>query len=297
MRLFSKRRGILAAIAAAVAFVVPAANAALMPGVYDPDNTHACTATYVGGVLTLTKSAPTSTNCAAGADVTGFEGLALHQLSFDVKLVGGESDLAHCTTGAPRFDVMTTEGLYYFGCASGTPSPAGPGWVHLEFGETTPYCDGANAEQTNCFNGAVQWISVIMDEQGTVQLRNISVNGQIQVPAPAPTPTPQPGPKPATPPRGEDNFGMCLSNKFSPWGMHNISGLLSGTPAWAPAIYVQGLGIVCQISDVTTYGLTPGNYADTGLLVGGGGPGDGKVTPAQAKAYGWINVYPYWAKK
>jgi hypothetical protein len=58
------------------------AAAALVPGVFDPGNTGCVTSTFSNGVLHLAKNCPTSTNAAAGADITGLEGQTFTSASF-----------------------------------------------------------------------------------------------------------------------------------------------------------------------------------------------------------------------
>jgi hypothetical protein len=70
-----KKLLIAGVLATALAFTV-SASAALVPGVYDPGNTGCVEATFVKKTKTLhlEKNCPTSTNAAAGADITGVSG-------------------------------------------------------------------------------------------------------------------------------------------------------------------------------------------------------------------------------
>src|SRR5262245_9568690 len=90
------------------------------PWVYDPDHTGSANSGWVpkqglpdagksNHALYLQKFATTSTNSAGGAAVT-FKG-TLTELGFDVR------NDSHCGAGAPRFNVYTTAGTYFFfGC-------------------------------------------------------------------------------------------------------------------------------------------------------------------------------------
>ena len=107
---------IMAAIAAASLAVAGAAAAALVPGVFDPDNTGCVSATYAGGVLHLEKNCPTPTNAAAGADITGLEGQTFTSASFTL------ASATQCQGGSPRFNVDTTTGLFFLGCNNVIPT-------------------------------------------------------------------------------------------------------------------------------------------------------------------------------
>ena len=58
-----------------------------------------------------------------------------------------------------------------------------------------------------------------------------------------------------------------------------------------PAIYVEGYGLVCQISDIATYGGNPSQYRDSGRKV----DGTGSVAPMGLETV-WVAPYPYWIK-
>src|SRR6478736_2170852 len=106
------------AIAAATCALVFAATAAaaLEPGVYDPNNTGCPVATYSNGVLHLEKNCPTPTLAAAGADITGLNGQTFQSASFTL------ASTSQCQGGSPRFDVVTTDGLFFLGCNNVVPS-------------------------------------------------------------------------------------------------------------------------------------------------------------------------------
>src|SRR5438105_8214941 len=104
-----KRSLIVAAAVVALALASGAA-AALVPGVYDPGNTGCPKASFANGVLHLEKNCPTSTNAAAGADITGFTGQTFTSGSFTL------ASTSQCQGGSPRFNVVTTNGLFFLGC-------------------------------------------------------------------------------------------------------------------------------------------------------------------------------------
>src|SRR3954470_5893406 len=94
----------VAAVAAAALAFAGTASAALVPGVFDPDNTKCPVATFSHGVLHLEKNCATTTNAAAGADITGLNGQTFSSASFTLKTA------SQCQGGSPRFDIVTTGG-------------------------------------------------------------------------------------------------------------------------------------------------------------------------------------------
>jgi hypothetical protein len=159
---------IVAAVAAAALIVAGTAGAVLVPGVYDPGNTGCVHATFSSGVLHLEKNCPSSTDAAAGADITGLEGQPFTSASFTL------ASTSQCQGGSPRFDIVTTTGLYFLGCNNVTP-----------VGNTYTFDAASIAAAGLPFpTGTIESISVLIDIQGTADLSNITVNGQLQVPAP-----------------------------------------------------------------------------------------------------------------
>ena len=58
-----------------------------------------------------------------------------------------------------------------------------------------------------------------------------------------------------------------------------------------PAIFVEGYGLVCQISDIVTYGGNPARFRDSGLKVDSTG-----IAPPPELASVWSAPYPYWTR-
>ena len=166
----------LLAVAAALITLTLAGSAAatLVPGVFDPGNTGCPVSTFSNGVLHLEKNCPSSTNSAAGADITGLEGQTFTSASFTL------ASTSQCQGGSPRFDVVTTTGLFFLGCNNVIPN----GTTYT----FTPATLAAAGNQVPFPTGTIQAIDVLIDIQGTADLTNITVNGQLQVPAPS-TPT------------------------------------------------------------------------------------------------------------
>src|SRR5204863_1146089 len=102
--------------------------------------------------LVLQKNGSTTTNAAAGADITGVAGLAADQFSFDVN--------GSCGSGSPRFNLDASDGFHFLGCADGTVTPdAEPGWSHVEF-------SAAQAFPPISVGATIDSLELIADEQG-----------------------------------------------------------------------------------------------------------------------------------
>ena len=167
------RRFIVAAVAAASLALASTAAAALVPGVFDPGNTGCVTATYAGGVLHLEKNCPTATNAAAGADITGLEGQTFISGSFTL------ASASQCQGGSPRFDVVTTAGLFFLGCNNVSPTINANGTATYTFTAATIAAAG---NQVPFPTGTITALDVLIDVEGTADITNITVNGERQVP-------------------------------------------------------------------------------------------------------------------
>jgi hypothetical protein len=173
------KRGIAFAAVVLTLALAGTAAATLVPGVFDPGNTGCPVATFANGVLHLEKNCPTATNAAAGADIIGLEGQTFTSGSFTL------ASTSQCQGGSPRFDVVTTDGLFFLGCNNVTPTINGNGTATYTFTAATIAAAGG---QVPFPTGTIQAIDVLIDVQGVADLTNITVNGQLQVPAPT-TPT------------------------------------------------------------------------------------------------------------
>jgi len=170
------KRLLIVAVAVSALVLAGTAAATLVPGVFDPGNTGCPKASFANGVLHLEKNCATSTNAAAGADITGLEGQTFTSASFTL------ASTAQCQGGSPRFDVVTTNGLFFLGCNNVTPAINANGTATYTFTAATI---AAGGNQVPFPTGTIQAIDVLIDVQGTADLTNITVNGQVQVPAPA----------------------------------------------------------------------------------------------------------------
>jgi hypothetical protein len=164
----------LAAVAAALVLAV-SASAALVPGVFDPGNTGCVKATFSKKTLHLEKNCPTATNAAAGAEITGVSGQTFQSASFTL------ANASQCQGGSPRFNVVTTTGLFFLGCNNVTPTTNANGTVTYTF---TAQTLAAAGQQVPTPTGTVQSVSVLLDVQGAADLTNITFNGKLQKVAP-----------------------------------------------------------------------------------------------------------------
>src|SRR4051794_8392990 len=169
------RKVILAATAALALALAGSASAALVPGVFDPDNTGCPKAMFSHGVLHLEKNCATTTNASAGADITGLTGQPFASASFTLK------SASQCQGGSPRFNTFTTTGTFFLGCNNVTPVVNADGSATYTFNAATI---AAGGNQVPVPTGTITGAEVLIDVQGMADLSQISVNGQRQVPAP-----------------------------------------------------------------------------------------------------------------
>ncbi len=164
------------------------------PFVFDPGNTGTVMADWVKQLglpdplgdsnygLLLSKNAFTTTNAASFVDIRGVKGIVLSDLGYDVRSGG------HCGAGAPRFNVVTADGVTHFiGCNSPLPTSgavpttadgATTGWQRLR------WTNMAAAFPPIAPGSTVQSIFVVFDEgvdigpdfSGMVVIDNIDVN-------------------------------------------------------------------------------------------------------------------------
>ena len=160
------------------------------PWIFDPDNLGIVDSAWNSKIglrdagksnhgLYLQKAGNTTAFAAAGAEVT-FAG-TLTELGFDFDLDG------HCGAGAPRFNVYTTTGTYYFfGCASGihTPVPGAPGWERVRFLAADGFPSDGISFISSFEDIEVTGIDIVFDEgtdvgPGFAVLDNIDINGTL----------------------------------------------------------------------------------------------------------------------
>ena len=89
--------------------------------------------------LLLVKTGPTTNFAAATAELINVKGITLTELGYDIRKLGLSTDPvgSHCGAGAPRFDVVTSDGAVHFlGCNSPpatTQTPSLTGWIRLRW--------------------------------------------------------------------------------------------------------------------------------------------------------------------
>jgi hypothetical protein len=127
--------------------------------------------------LLLVKTGPTANFAAAGADLKSVRGMTLTELGYDIRTG------SHCGGGAPRFNVVTEDGVTHFvGCSSGTVTTSSAGWRRLRWDPKNP------AQAFPPITGTVRSISIIFDEgqdaaagepSGSAIIDNIDLNGKL----------------------------------------------------------------------------------------------------------------------
>lgn len=144
--------------------------------------------------LLLAKTGPTVTNFAsATAELINVKGIVLTELGYDIRKQGGSASPlgSHCGAGAPRFNVITSEGFFGIGCNSppANMEQLGNGWTRLRWGGAVPLMGFRNFVSLEAVVGTVQRIVIVFDDGqdpsggpdsfGAAILDNIDVNGKL----------------------------------------------------------------------------------------------------------------------
>jgi hypothetical protein len=143
--------------------------------------------------LLLAKTGPTANDASADAQLAGVTGMNVTELGYDLRKPTSAVDPrgSHCGAGAPRFNVVTSDGtLYFIGCNSpvATSAGVGAGWLRLRWGGTVPLMAFSQVGVLTDITGkAVKSIDVVFDEGqdtapdnfGLAVLDNIDVNGTL----------------------------------------------------------------------------------------------------------------------
>ena len=142
--------------------------------------------------LLLVKTGPTSNFAAAVAELINVKGITLTELGYDIRKSGLDSTSplgSHCGAGAPRFDVVTTDGLVHFlGCNSPIAplqSASTTGWIRLRWNAAGLLAAFPPISPTDVVTRIVivfdegQDASGGPDQFGAAILDNIDVNGMI----------------------------------------------------------------------------------------------------------------------
>jgi hypothetical protein len=150
--------------------------------------------------LLLAKTGPTANFASATAELINVKGITLTELGYDIRkpgtaTVGGGTHASplgsHCGAGAPRFNVVTTDGFFGVGCSSPPPDQEmpGDGWIRLRWGVGGVVMGFKDFTTLGPITGVVQRIIIVFDEGqdpsggpdgfGAAILDNIDVNGTL----------------------------------------------------------------------------------------------------------------------
>jgi hypothetical protein len=140
--------------------------------------------------LVLAKMGQQANNAAAGADITGLDNKisSLTEIGYDIHIG------THCDGGAPRFNITTTNGKFYFlACSSPAPTTivAGDNWKRLRWGNGTAGSvmgfNPADGFALEPITDPIKSIQIVFDETGEsgsppslAVIDNIDINGVIQ---------------------------------------------------------------------------------------------------------------------
>ena len=93
--------------------------------------------------LLMVKTGPSNNFASVEAELKKVKGITLTELGYDIRKAGGQfsANGSHCGAGAPRFDVITTDGIDHFVGDCNVPPPLGPDvafassdWIRLRWG-------------------------------------------------------------------------------------------------------------------------------------------------------------------
>jgi hypothetical protein len=143
--------------------------------------------------LLLAKTGPTSNVAAAVAEIKRVQGKTLTELGYDIRKPGGSSDSrgSHCGAGAPRFNIETVDGGFYFlGCNSpAADATVGDGWIRLRWGGSSPLkaFSASSGALVDIKGKTLKSVTIVFDEGqdagpdnfGLAVLDNIDVNGRL----------------------------------------------------------------------------------------------------------------------
>ena len=136
--------------------------------------------------MLLVKTGPTENFAAATAELINVKGMIVNELGYDIRKSGasGASPLgSHCGAGAPRFDIVTSDGnIHFIGCNSppGAVIAFSNGWVRLRWDTATafpPVMPGQTVNRIVIVFDEGQDASGGPDQFGAAILDNIDVNG------------------------------------------------------------------------------------------------------------------------
>ena len=140
--------------------------------------------------LLLAKTGPTVGNFASsGAILRNVSGITLSELGYDIRKPAAPPDDrgSHCGAGAPRFNIVTSDGTFFLGCNSppAVVTATGDGWIRLRW-TGTPFMAFNTSGVLVAVTGTISSIFILFDEGtdasggpdefGLAVLDNIDVN-------------------------------------------------------------------------------------------------------------------------
>jgi len=146
--------------------------------------------------LLLVKTGPTTNFASAGAKIDGVRGQPLTELGWDIRKPESAADPrgSHCSAGAPRWNIETKDGDFFFlGCSS-PPAPVqesngSPGWLRMRWGGSVPLqaFNASTGALEDITGRQIKSLSIVFDEGqdvgpdnfGAAILDNIDVNGAL----------------------------------------------------------------------------------------------------------------------
>jgi hypothetical protein len=145
--------------------------------------------------LILAKTGPTANFASAVADIKGVAGKTLTELGWDIRKPGTDTPAgprgSHCGAGAPRWNIATTDGGFYFiGCNSPTPVfTPGLGYQRHRWGGAVPLLayDAFTGLLVPIQGKRIESLQIVFDEGydtgptnfGLAVLDNIDVSGTL----------------------------------------------------------------------------------------------------------------------
>ncbi len=144
--------------------------------------------------LLLAKTGPTGNFAAAVAEIKGVRGKTLSELGWDIRKPRSVSDPSgsHCGGGAPRWNIETTDGGFYFlGCNSVPPATTTPGagFLRMRWGGSAPLVlpDVSTGTPADVRGKRIESLTIVFDEGydtgpdnfGLAVLDNIDINGTL----------------------------------------------------------------------------------------------------------------------
>jgi hypothetical protein len=143
--------------------------------------------------LLLAKTGPSGNNASAIATLQNVNGTKVKELGYDIRKPGSDVNDprgSHCGAGAPRFNIVATNGkVYFIGCNSPAPTSdtsegASGEWQRLRWGGSAPLLAFGSSGLTDITGLKVKSIKIVFDEGqdtgpdnfGLAVLDNVDVN-------------------------------------------------------------------------------------------------------------------------